>query len=227
MTNERGRPPHPELLTPAEQRVLEEVRAGHQNAEIASRLGISVNTVRYHVSNMLGKLELPNRTALRAWDGEGSRRRWGWLGVAGRCGGRGTSGVGALVASVTVGVVAAGLLVVGSGRMTLPSGVVAEPSAVVSSVGVEPQDVAASGDASAGRVTVARIYGRDGSEIARCVAVSYTTVGALAISQLTPTDIAVGSSSSASTEPGRVADRHPPMDLSCLPPLAMTGPPPG
>ncbi|MCA9825940.1 MAG: helix-turn-helix transcriptional regulator [Dehalococcoidia bacterium] len=50
---QRGRPPHPGSLTPAEARVLEHVREGRQNAEIAVRLGISVNTVRYHVSVLL------------------------------------------------------------------------------------------------------------------------------------------------------------------------------
>jgi len=73
-----GRPPHPDVLTPAEWRVLEHVRAGHPNAEIAVRLGISVNTVRYHVSNMLAKLEQPDRQALAAWDGE-PRERFAWL----------------------------------------------------------------------------------------------------------------------------------------------------
>ncbi len=66
----RGRPPHPDILTPAEWRVLEGVREGRQNAEIAADLGVSVNTVRTHVSSMLGKLDLPDRHALAAWDGE-------------------------------------------------------------------------------------------------------------------------------------------------------------
>ena len=78
MSHRIGRPPHPDVLTPAEWRVLEQVRAGHPNAEIAVRLGISVNTVRYHVSNMLAKLEQPNRQALAQWEGE-PRRRFGWL----------------------------------------------------------------------------------------------------------------------------------------------------
>ena len=51
-----GRKKHPEPLTPAEQRVLEEVRTGATNAEIAVRLGLSINTVKYHVANMLSKL---------------------------------------------------------------------------------------------------------------------------------------------------------------------------
>lgn len=67
---ERGRPPHPDVLTPAEWRVLELVRARLPNAEIAERLDLSVNTVKTHVSNMLGKLELASRDQLAAWEGE-------------------------------------------------------------------------------------------------------------------------------------------------------------
>ena len=95
MPSRIGRPPHPDVLTPAEWRVLEHVREGRPNAEIAVRLGISVNTVRYHVSNMLAKLDQPDRHALAAWDGE-PRERFGWLpslppislglGSFGRCG---------------------------------------------------------------------------------------------------------------------------------------------
>ena len=65
----RGRPPHPEILTPAEQRVLNELRRGGTNAEIAERLGVSLDAVKYHISNMLGKLELDNREQLAAWRG--------------------------------------------------------------------------------------------------------------------------------------------------------------
>jgi len=58
------------VLTPAEWRVLEGLRLGSTNPEIAERLGISVNTVRSHVSSMLAKLEVPDRHALATWDGE-------------------------------------------------------------------------------------------------------------------------------------------------------------
>ena len=49
--------------------MLDGVRSGLTNAEIAERLGISVNTVRYHVSNMLTKVGVTDRQALAAWDG--------------------------------------------------------------------------------------------------------------------------------------------------------------
>lgn len=63
-----GRKRHPEPLTPAEQRVLEEVRTGATNAEIAVRLGLSINTVKYHVANMLAKTGLDDRAALARWE---------------------------------------------------------------------------------------------------------------------------------------------------------------
>ena len=73
----RGRPPHPDALTPAERRVLEELRKGGTNAEIAVRIGIGPETVTTHVSNMLAKLELEDRTQLAAWREEDApRRRW-------------------------------------------------------------------------------------------------------------------------------------------------------
>jgi DNA-binding CsgD family transcriptional regulator len=66
----QGRPPHPDVLTPAEWRVLEELRRGRSNPEIARELGISLNTVKTHVSSMLGKLGLAHRHELAAWRGE-------------------------------------------------------------------------------------------------------------------------------------------------------------
>ena len=63
----RGRPRHPGVLTPGELRVLEEVRGGGTNAEIAARLDLSPETVKTHIARMLSKLDLPNRRALAAW----------------------------------------------------------------------------------------------------------------------------------------------------------------
>ena len=77
--NRGGRPRHRDVLTPAEWRVLEALREGGTNAEIAARLDVSTNTVRYHVSNMLAKLELRDRRALAAWRPEGDRGRVGAL----------------------------------------------------------------------------------------------------------------------------------------------------
>lgn len=63
---QRGRPPYP-LLTPAEERVLKYVRKGHTNGEIAQRLDVTSDAVKYHVSNMLGKLQLTSREELAEW----------------------------------------------------------------------------------------------------------------------------------------------------------------
>jgi DNA-binding CsgD family transcriptional regulator/catechol 2,3-dioxygenase-like lactoylglutathione lyase family enzyme len=63
----RGRPPHADVLTPAEWRTVYAVQHGMTNAEIARRRGISVNAVKFHVTNALAKLALPDRRALRHW----------------------------------------------------------------------------------------------------------------------------------------------------------------
>ena len=65
----RGRPPHPDILTPAEWRVANGVRHGLTNREIAERQGVSVDAVKYHTANVLQKLGFKNRAQLRAWDG--------------------------------------------------------------------------------------------------------------------------------------------------------------
>ena len=70
-----GRPPHPDALTPAEQRVLAELRKGGTNAEIAVRLGRSAETVRTHIASMLSKLDLADRHQLAAWRPERERKR--------------------------------------------------------------------------------------------------------------------------------------------------------
>ena len=55
-------PPSEEPLTAREMDVLKLVARGMSNQEIAEELVISVQTVRTHVSNILGKLHLANRT---------------------------------------------------------------------------------------------------------------------------------------------------------------------
>jgi DNA-binding CsgD family transcriptional regulator/catechol 2,3-dioxygenase-like lactoylglutathione lyase family enzyme len=67
--NGRGRPPHDDILTPAEWRVLEFVRHGLTNRRIAERQGISGDAAKYHVANMLQKLGFASRAELRAWNG--------------------------------------------------------------------------------------------------------------------------------------------------------------
>jgi DNA-binding CsgD family transcriptional regulator/catechol 2,3-dioxygenase-like lactoylglutathione lyase family enzyme len=69
VTRPRGRPRFDDLLTPAEWRVAEAVRHGLSNPEIARRLGVSVDAIKYHVANTLQKLGFARRAELRAWDG--------------------------------------------------------------------------------------------------------------------------------------------------------------
>ena len=66
-TSRRGRPPHDDVLTPTEWRVVHAVQHGMSNREIAARRGVSLDAVKFHVSNVLGKLGLANREALRRW----------------------------------------------------------------------------------------------------------------------------------------------------------------
>lgn len=65
----RGRPPHPDILTPAEWRVVEGVRHGLTNPAIAARCNISLDAVKFHVSSALGKLGLNSRQDLQQWSG--------------------------------------------------------------------------------------------------------------------------------------------------------------
>ena len=55
-------------LTDREAEILALIGAGHSNTEIASELGLSTKTVQNHVSNLLAKLQVRDRTqaALRA-----------------------------------------------------------------------------------------------------------------------------------------------------------------
>ena len=54
--------PAPSTLSPREVEVLRLVAAGKSNPQIAGELVISLNTVQRHVSNILGKTGLANRT---------------------------------------------------------------------------------------------------------------------------------------------------------------------
>lgn len=55
------------ILTPAERRVLEYVREGTLDAEIAVRLGVPVGDVKTRIESMLRKLELRERSELATW----------------------------------------------------------------------------------------------------------------------------------------------------------------
>ena len=69
MTRGRGRPPHDDVLTPAEWLTVEWVRHGLTNRQIATRQGVSADAIKYHLANILQKLALSRRADLRRWDG--------------------------------------------------------------------------------------------------------------------------------------------------------------
>lgn len=69
----RGRPRTPDILTPREWEVLELVRRGCSNREIAEELGISLAGAKFHVSEIISKLNVSSREEAAAWR---PRQRW-------------------------------------------------------------------------------------------------------------------------------------------------------
>lgn len=59
--------PGPDDLTPREREVLELVARGATNAEIGEQLGVSENTVKFHMKNILQKLHGRNRAEVVAY----------------------------------------------------------------------------------------------------------------------------------------------------------------
>jgi glutamate racemase len=70
----RGRPRHPDLLTPREWEVVPLLRRGMSNAEIARRLGIGFAGAKYHIAEITGKLGVRSRhdAAALLSEGEGA-----------------------------------------------------------------------------------------------------------------------------------------------------------
>jgi DNA-binding CsgD family transcriptional regulator/uncharacterized glyoxalase superfamily protein PhnB len=64
-----GRPHHNDILTPAEWEVLAGVREGKSNQEIAEDRSCHVETIRFHLKNLRGKLAVHTRQELRAFPG--------------------------------------------------------------------------------------------------------------------------------------------------------------
>jgi DNA-binding NarL/FixJ family response regulator len=60
-----GPPPGPDILTPREAEVMELLRSGRSNAEIAQTLHVSVETVRTHARRIYRKLGVKTRRELR------------------------------------------------------------------------------------------------------------------------------------------------------------------
>lgn len=74
----RGRHPYPDILTPREWEVLQLLRVGLTNEEIADRLGISVAGVKFHVSEILSKTGVASRREAATWQPT-AERRWAAL----------------------------------------------------------------------------------------------------------------------------------------------------
>ena len=69
MVGKRGRPRHPDVLTPAEWRTVDAVRHGLSTVAIARRRGVSQDAVKFHIANVMAKLGLSGRAELRSWRG--------------------------------------------------------------------------------------------------------------------------------------------------------------
>src|SRR5205809_4621927 len=72
----RGRPPHPDIFTPREWQVLDLLRRGLTNEQIAQRLEISYATAKYHVAEIISKLGVQTREEAAAWQPEAVALRW-------------------------------------------------------------------------------------------------------------------------------------------------------
>lgn len=75
----RGRPAYPDVLTPREWEVLGLLREGLSNEQIAERLGITLRTAKFHVSEILSKLGVATREQAAAWTQEERPRARGWV----------------------------------------------------------------------------------------------------------------------------------------------------
>ena len=83
----RGRPRHPELLTPRQQEVLDLLREGLSNRQIAQRLGISIGGAAFHVGEILSRLQVRTREeAVRVAQKHRPKRLWGFGGLLGAIG---------------------------------------------------------------------------------------------------------------------------------------------
>ena len=69
MTRPRGRPAHPDVLTPAEWSVLDLYRHGLSQPQIASLRGTNEEAVRFHLRNIRDKLGTESVRDLRTWTG--------------------------------------------------------------------------------------------------------------------------------------------------------------
>ncbi len=149
----RGRPPHPDVLTPREWEVLALLREGLSDQAIADRLGISLDGAKYHVREILSKLGVSSRQEAAAWEPEeqAPARRWVALPLVARI-------AGALVVVAAVG--GLGLLAWGVVR-----------------TGGET-DAQTAGDRTPGEMSALMLAGRQLRGEIKTASVERTTVGA-------------------------------------------------
>ena len=136
-TNVEPRPPSgPPDLTDRQREVARLIEAGYTNERIADELGISVAGAKYHVSELLARLDLSRREEIAQWYRAGARSRARtWFGVtAGAIARGGVVAAGALLAAAAV---LLGLTVTGDASPD-ESPPVSSPSAPVATE--EPQD---------------------------------------------------------------------------------------
>src|SRR5437867_5214486 len=114
----RGRPRHPDILTPREWEVLALLREGATNEQIAARLGITERTAKFHVSEILSKLGVSSREEAAAWQPEERRAWWMaagtplrlvWRRTAGAAG-RGVNALGLAIGGTMFAAVIAGIV---------------------------------------------------------------------------------------------------------------------
>jgi len=55
------------MLTPREREILQLVAEGYSNAQLARMLWVSLETIKFHLSNIYEKLEVSNRTEATRW----------------------------------------------------------------------------------------------------------------------------------------------------------------
>ena len=115
--------------------MLDELRRGGTNAEIAVRLGVSPDAVKFHISNMLAKLALEDRQQLASWERDAERSRLrALLAPAVALGSLARPLVWAGAGTVVLAVVAAVLVIVQGNGEPVPVAPLATPSPTSSTV---------------------------------------------------------------------------------------------